>query len=158
MRFLPEHIEERLRAEITERDMVLLEVKRRGEQGMTIVEVIIDSERGIGLDEITALARWTGELLDEATEALPGHYKLEVSSGGLDRPLEHLWQYRKNVGRLIKLTYDDGDVRKTELFQLVGVDDAGISVAPKRDRPKTPPEPIAIPFDRVVRAVIEPQF
>ncbi|MDB5034228.1 MAG: hypothetical protein JWQ98_1469 [Chlorobi bacterium] len=158
MRFLPEHIEERLRAEVAGRGLVLLEVKRRGEQGTTVVEVIVDSEQAIGLDELTSLARWTGELFDEAAEAIPGHYKLEISSGGLDRPLEHLWQYRKNVGRLIKLTYDDGETRKTELFQLVGVDDAGLSVALKNNRSKAPVEPVAIPFDRVVRAVIEPQF
>lgn len=159
MSFLPEHIEGRLRDEIDRRGMVLLELKRRGERGSTILEIIVDSEEGINLDAITELSRWTSALLDEAEESLPGRYKLEVSSGGLDRPFEHLWQYRKNVGRLLKVTFDGEDgTRKTEIFRLVAVNDDSLTVEPKVAKGKAAPEPVSLPLDRIKRAVVEPQF
>jgi ribosome maturation factor RimP len=159
MSFLPENIEERMRDEIARRGMVLLDLKRRGERGSTVLEVIVDSEEGVKLDAITELSRWISALLDEAEELLPGRYKLEVSSAGLDRPLEHLWQYRKNVGRLLKVTFDDEEgTRKTELFRLVEVNEGSLLVELKALKAKVAPVPFAIPLDRVKRAVVEPQF
>ena len=162
MSFLPEHIEARLRDEVARRGLVLLDLKRRGERGTTVIEIVIDSEAGVKLDDLTELSRWTSALFDEAEEEIPGRYKLEVTSAGLDRPLEHLWQYRKNVGRLLKLTFEDeSGMRKTELFRLSAVDDDSLSVTPKSQkngRSKVAEEPIVIPLSRVVRAIIEPQF
>ncbi len=160
MTFLPETIETRLREEISRREMVLLELKRRGERGSTIVEVIVDSEAGVKLDDLAKLSRWISELFEEIDDDIPGRYKLEVSSAGLDRPLEHLWQYRKNIGRLLKLTFEDvdGGVRKTEIFRLLDLDDLSLTLVPKSAKPKSVEEPVVIPFERVVRAVIEPQF
>ncbi len=159
MSFLPEHIEARLRDEITRRGLVLLDLKRRGERGSSILEIVIDSEAGVKLDDLTELSRWTSELLDEADESLPGRYKLEVSSGGLDRPLEHLWQYRKNVGRFLKVTFDnDEGISRTELVRLVEVSDNSLLVEPKAGKPKAAAEAFTISLDRVKRAIVEPQF
>jgi len=159
MSFLPEHIETRLRDEIARRGMLLLDLKRRGERGTTVVEVVVDSEDGVKLDDLTELSRWTSELFDEAEDEIPGRYRLEVSSAGLDRPLEHLWQYRKNLGRLIKLTFDDDSgTRKTELFRLIDLHDGVLTVTPKKKLAKGEEEQIAIPLSQVIRAVVEPQF
>ena len=160
MTFLPEHIETRLREEIARRGMVLLDLKRRGERGTTVLEVVVDSEDGVKLDDLTELSRWTSALLDEDEEAIPGRYKLEVSSAGLDRPLEHLWQYRKNFGRLIKLTFDDeSGTRKTELFRLIDLHDDMLTVAPAKKKPVKGEEVhISIPLAQVARAIVEPQF
>jgi ribosome maturation factor RimP len=139
--------------------MLLLDLKRRGERGTTVVEVVVDSEDGVKLDDLTELSRWTSELFDEAEDEIPGRYRLEVSSAGLDRPLEHLWQYRKNLGRLIKLTFDDDSgTRKTELFRLIDLHDGVLTVTPKKKLAKGEEEQIAIPLSQVIRAVVEPQF
>jgi ribosome maturation factor RimP len=159
MSFLPEHIEARLREEIERRGLTLLDLKRRGERGTTVIEIVVDSEEGVKLDDLTELSRWTSALFDEIEDAIPGRYKLEVSSGGLDRPLEHLWQYRKNLGRLIKLTFDDeAGTRKTELFRLIDLHDDMLTVTPKKKVSKGAEEHLVIPLSRVTRAVIEPQF
>ncbi len=139
--------------------MILLELKRRGERGTSVIEVIVDSESGVKLDEITELSRWTGALLDEAEESIPGRYRLEVSSAGLDRPLEHRWQYSKNIGRLLKLTYDDetGN-RATGLFELVDLDGDMLILQPRNAKGKSTPLPTSVRLEHVVRAVVEPQF
>lgn len=158
MGVLPAHIEQQVREETARRGMILLEVKRRGERGSSILEIVVDSESGVKLDELTELSRWIGALLDEGESALPGRYKLEVSSAGLDRPLEHVWQYRKNVGRLVKLTFDDEQgVRSTGLFTLAGVADDGIVVSPRR-KGRAAAEPVRVPFAHVACAVIEPDI
>lgn len=159
MGFLPEHIESRLREETERRGMVLLELKRRGERGTTVLEIIVDSESGINLDELAELSRWTSALLDEAEDEIPGRYRLDVSSAGLDRPLEYLWQYRKNISRLLKITFEDDKAgRTTELFRLVNVEEGALVLEPGNVRGKKPAEPLVLPLDRVKRAVVEPQF
>lgn len=159
MSFLPEHIESRLREEIERRGLHLLDLKRRGERGTTVIEIVVDGEEGVTLDMLSQLSRFAALLLDEEEDAIPGRYKLEVSSAGLDRPLEHLWQYRKNIGRLVKLVFDDeSGKRLVEIFRLTDIADGSLIVEPKIKRPKSTPEPIAIPLERIARATIEPQF
>jgi ribosome maturation factor RimP len=90
---------------------------------------------------------------------LPGRYRLEVSSAGLDRPLEYAWQYQKNIGRLIKITFDDDNgIRKTELFRLRDVSDNAVLVGPKSEQKKKVVEPLTIPLTRITKATIEPEF
>ena len=161
MGVLPDDIEERLRQEVERRGLVLLELRRRGQRNSSVLEVIVDSETGVALDELAELSRWVGALLDTAEEALPGRYRLEVSSGGLDRPLEHEWQYRKNIGRLLKVTFDDETgARRTEIVRLTDTNPEGITVEPAKSRGKAKPlpEPLTIPLERITRTIIEPEI
>jgi ribosome maturation factor RimP len=162
MNVLPDTIVTLLHQEIDRRGLTLLELKRRGQRNTTVVEVIVDSEQGVGIDELAELNRWIGALLDEHEEAIAGRYRLEVSSAGLDRPLEHDWQYRKNIGRLLKLTYDDEAGRsRTDIYRLVGIDDTTLSLSPKATGKKgrsAEGEVITIPRERIRRAVIEVEF
>ena len=52
----------------------------------SLLRVYIDHERGITLDDCTAVSHQLSGVLD-VEDPLPGHYDLEVSSPGLDRPL-----------------------------------------------------------------------
>lgn len=159
MRLLPEDIESRLRTEIALRGLVLLDLKQRGERGSSILEVVVDGERQVTLDELADVARWMGEQLDEVADSLPGRYRLEVTSPGLDRPLEHLWQYRKNIGRQVKLTLEEGKgTRSTALYRLLDVVGADLSVQPIVQRGAKGAEVAIIPLSRIVCAVVEPQI
>jgi len=159
---LPIRIEARLREEIGRRGLILLEVGRRGKGGTSVIEVIVDSERGATLDELTDLARWTSTLLDEAESDLPGRYRLEVTTPGLDRPLEHLWQYRKNIGRLLKLVYDVEGTRATRRFRLLDVTDTALiaEAAPDKRRPgaTSAGDVHTVPFESIVQATVEPEI
>lgn len=56
-----------------------------------ILRLFIDSDKpgGIGIDDCTKVSRWVSDLLDGSgiSDTIPGAYRLEVSSPGLDRPL-----------------------------------------------------------------------
>jgi ribosome maturation factor RimP len=50
------------------------------------VRVLVDRQGGVDLDAITSATRAVSRALDEA-DPIEGHYTLEVSSPGLERPL-----------------------------------------------------------------------
>lgn len=50
------------------------------------VRVLVDREGGVDLEAVTAATRALSRALDEA-DPIDGHYTLEVSSPGLERPL-----------------------------------------------------------------------
>ena len=70
----------------------------------SIVRIYIDSGAGVGLKDCETVSREVAALLD-VEDPIPGHYSLEVSSPGLDRPLftvEHFQQFtgtKKGPGR-----------------------------------------------------------
>ncbi|GAA4702405.1 ribosome maturation factor RimP [Phytohabitans rumicis] len=83
-----------------------LAVSRAGRRHL--VRVTVDGDRGVSLDDIADVSRAVSAALDAAEEAdgdlLPGEYELEVSSRGVDRPLTLPRHWRRNAGRLVKVT------------------------------------------------------
>ncbi|MBK1717511.1 ribosome maturation factor RimP [Thiocystis violacea] len=67
-------------------ELVAVEFFQRGGSGATLRVYIDQPERGITLDDCTAVSHQLSGVLD-VEDPLPGHYDLEVSSPGLDRPL-----------------------------------------------------------------------
>ncbi|MEH1128065.1 ribosome maturation factor RimP [Micromonospora sp. CPCC 206061] len=73
-----------------------------------VVRVAIDGDGGVSLDAIADVSRAMSAALDAAEEAegdlLPGEYELEVGSRGVSRPLSLPRHWRRNTGRLVKVT------------------------------------------------------
>ncbi len=59
----------------------------------------------MSLADCEAISRQLSDSLD-AHETLSGHYMLEVSSPGLNRPLRKLEHFERVVGRRVKVTLD----------------------------------------------------
>lgn len=163
---LPEYIEEQIRRIVEATDLILLEVVRRGQTNSTVIEVIVDSEHGANLDSLAELSRQIGQFLDGEEDSIKGRYRLEVSTPGLDRPLQHDWQYRKNLGRLVNVTYQDDEQGKTTaLFRLLEADGEKLQLqkAAKGKSGKSVkkgplPEPITLPLSVIERVVVEPEL
>ncbi|MBZ0264188.1 hypothetical protein K8I28_05930 [bacterium] len=87
----------------------LLDVQLRGGRGRIGFAIILDhTERGITLKECTMFSRQIEELLDMA-ENFPREYALEVTSPGVGHPLRYDWQFRKNIGRKLKINLVEVD-------------------------------------------------
>lgn len=72
------------------------------EGGQSSLRLYIDKVGGVTLTDCTSVSRQVGAVLD--VEALvPGHYCLEVSSPGLNRPLFNVEQYQQFIGRQISV-------------------------------------------------------
>jgi ribosome maturation factor RimP len=68
----------------------------------SLLRVYIGHERGIDLDDCTAVSHQLSGVLD-VEDPLPGNYDLEVSSPGLDRPLFTLEQIQRFRGHRVRV-------------------------------------------------------
>ena len=75
-----------------------------------LVRVVVDKDGGVTLDDIAETTRLLSQRLD-ADDDLMGEmsYTLEVTSPGTDRPLTAVRHWRRNIGRLVKVTPHEGE-------------------------------------------------
>jgi ribosome maturation factor RimP len=104
-------------------DLEEIEVSRAGRR--SVLRVVVDSDEGVELDTCAELSRAISTKLDESDVMGDGEYVLEVSSPGADRPLSQHRHYVRAIGRLVKLTLNEGG----ELIaRVLGVDDEGLDL------------------------------
>ena len=77
------------------------------------INVSIDGDNGITIDDCIALSRYIESHLNRDEE----DFELNVASAGLDSPLKLIRQYKKNVGRGLKVEITDGSIRQGELLE-----------------------------------------
>jgi ribosome maturation factor RimP len=103
MRSAPESLIELLKpvVESLGYELVGIELFDRGALGR-VLRVFIDSEAGITVDDCGSVSHQISGVLD-VEDPISGHYDLEVSSPGLDRPLffpEHFERFKGSTARL----------------------------------------------------------
>jgi ribosome maturation factor RimP len=96
--------------------LILEEVQVQTPGKHRFVTIIVDSETGLNLDQVTDASRLIGEALDSANFMGETPYTLEVTSPGVDRPLTAPRHWRKNIDRLVKVTKSDGEVFKARIL------------------------------------------
>jgi len=72
-----------------------------------LLRVVVDSDRGVSLDDAAAISRKLSAALDATPVMGDFPYTLEVSSPGVDRPLTDPRHWRRAVGRLVQVTAAD---------------------------------------------------
>ena len=75
-----------------------------------LLRVVVDSDRGVSLDDAAAVSRELSAALDSVAVMGDFPYTLEVSSPGVDRPLTDPRHWRRAVGRLVQVTVTDSGV------------------------------------------------
>jgi len=117
----------------------------------SILRVYIDKESGIMVEDCVAVSRQLTGLL-EVEDPIKGHYDLEVSSPGMDRPLFTPEQFKKVIGKTIKLRlYERYNDRKRFSGILKAVDDEEVVINCDNEEYK-------VPFRLIDRARLVPQF
>ncbi len=86
-----------------------------------VVQVFVDTDTGIMVDQCAHISRLLATMLEEQ-DVMPGPYELLVSSPGLERPLKHLRQVQKNVGRKFRMRIRGGSEEHVLEAVLVAVD------------------------------------
>jgi ribosome maturation factor RimP len=124
----------------------LIDVMVRNEKGARVVLAFIDAEDAVTTDLCADISRDVATALDEQN-LFDGRYRLEVSSPGADRPLEHPWQYRKHIGRRLSVTVHEMGKNEEKVGVFVSMDETGIVL---ETDPKN--ETLTIPFDAIVTA------
>ncbi|MBR4301705.1 MAG: ribosome assembly cofactor RimP [Bacteroidales bacterium] len=77
------------------------------------INISIDGDNGITIDDCIELSRHVEGHLNRDVE----DFELNVASAGLDCPLKMVRQYKKNVGRSLKVETADGNTRQGELLE-----------------------------------------
>tara|TARA_B100001765_G_C19357529_1_gene273218 strand:- start:196 stop:618 length:423 start_codon:yes stop_codon:yes gene_type:complete len=85
-------------ADIMPKDLVLIDL----EQDKSSIRIIVDSVKSVDLDTTAYIAKKIRNS-ESLNKYLPEDFQLEVSSPGIDSPLTHPFQYKKNIGRQLKI-------------------------------------------------------
>lgn len=75
------------------------------------IMVTLDGDNGVTLQDCIDVSRAIEHNLDREEE----DFSLEVASAGAASPLQQPRQYKKNVGRTVKITTKTGEVMEAEL-------------------------------------------
>jgi ribosome maturation factor RimP len=109
---------------------------------------VVDADGGVDLDRCAELSRVLGSALD-ATDVLgDSPYTLEVSSRGVSRPLQLPRHWRRNVGRLVRVTLAGGD---DVVGRIRAADDAGVEMDVDGSARR-------LPFDAIGSARVQVEF
>jgi ribosome maturation factor RimP len=72
-----------------------------------LLRVVVDSDRGVSLDDAAVVSRDVSAALDAVAVMGDFPYTLEVSSPGVDRPLTDIRHWRRAAGRLVRVPVAD---------------------------------------------------
>ena len=96
-------------------EVFLIEVKSTPGNKITL---LLDADNGITIEKCTNINRALYKYIEETGLFPDGNFTLEVSSPGVDRPLQLYRQYIKNIGRKVEALYNDGTKVEGKLDQV----------------------------------------
>lgn len=129
----------------------LILAERTGSHENGILRLYIDGPLGISIDDCSKVSRQVSALLD-VEDPVSGHYSLEVSSPGSDRPLVTPDHYRCYVGQRVKITTSRHiDGRRRFGGQLEAVTDESVVV-------DVDGEAYELPFSEIESGRLNPDF
>ena len=139
------------------RDMVevdgveLVHVEYQPEGSSSVLRIYIDRPGGVGLQDCERVSRHASTLLDEEGFSLR-RYVLEVSSPGIERPLFREADYRRFVGKEIRLITTEMIEGRRKFTGLIRTCSGGIL------KLEFDGETVQIPFSKIRKANLVHQF
>ena len=136
--------------EISEKNnLLLLEVLFRGTEKNRVIEIFIDGEDNLTADDCARISREINEVI-EKNEFLDSAYRLDVSTPGVDRPLEYLKQYKKHINRKFEVRYKSGGNKKDITAKLVKIEEDNLYFYSDREQ--------VIKFEDIIKAKVLVSF
>lgn len=127
-----------------------------------VVELCVDTEtvEGLSLDDIVSLSEELSALLD-GKDMGTDPYILQVTSPGIERPLDkpHLWL--RNRGHLVDITLQDGTTLSGRIGTVSDEDVAIVTAAPTKKGQPIKLKGIkvrVVAFEEVVNATVQIEF
>lgn len=137
-------------------DLFVVKVQVSDNPAKPKVTVILDGDNGIGIDECAMVSRRLANRM-EAAFGEEASYVLEVTSPGADQPLTSDRQYKRHVGRKLKLVLKDGS-EKTGTLEEVTVDGITITEEIKEKSKKVTLAPAQVNFTDIAKTNIVISF
>src|SRR5213075_2689705 len=99
---LPERVEQQIEKIVSAEGLELVQVEYRRQGRGFLLRVDIDKEGGVMLADCELVSHQVSAFLD-VEDVVPAEYELQVSSPGLDRKFYKESDYRKFIGRLVRV-------------------------------------------------------
>lgn len=122
----------------------VVDVVRGASNKKTKVSVFLDADSSVSIEKCAEVSRYITNKVEEDLN-FEDAYIIEVSSAGLDRPLQLLRQYVKNIGRKVEVLLKDG---KVLTGKLEAVDDDEIKIITSKTK-KQPEEQILVNISNI---------
>ncbi|AFL83220.1 hypothetical protein Belba_0563 [Belliella baltica DSM 15883] len=149
-------IEEIVEKHLPDQEHFVVEVQLIENASKPQLKILIDADQGVSIETCAFISRQVGEEI-EAKELLSDAYVLEVSSPGVDYPLNSKRQYLKNVGRKLKVTLIDGRETEGQLLS-VGPSDIKLKVVKKEKGKKATEEELEITLEEIKKSIVLVSF
>jgi ribosome maturation factor RimP len=148
---IAQRVREIVQPVLKDTDIELVEVRFLVERGRQILRLSIDKPGGVDLADCSTVSREVSVLLD-VHNVFPKRYTLEVSSPGLDRPLEEPSDFKRNLGRLIRVSLRKSSEGAAELVGKLE------SCRGEVIRLEVGGKIVSVPLDNIVKAKLEPRL
>ncbi|MDE2704483.1 MAG: ribosome maturation factor RimP [Gemmatimonadota bacterium] len=99
---------------VREHGAELVDIELSGVRGNQLVRLLVHKNCGVTLATCESISREVADLFD-IEDPIAGRYRLEVTSPGLDRPLETDGDFTRAQGRLLKVVLTSGQAVKGRL-------------------------------------------
>lgn len=96
-------------------DMFIVNIKNKPTNN---IKLFIDADGGMPISKCADVNRKLYKLIEESAIFPDGDFSLEVSSPGVDEPLVFDRQYKKNIGRKVLVTLNDGSEQLGKLAEV----------------------------------------
>lgn len=101
---IQQKIEEALVPILATRDAYCVYVHVHNERRGKLVQVYVDTDEGITIEACAQISRELSSVIN-ANSLIHGTYRIEVSSPGVGQPLRLLRQYRKRLGKKMRIKH-----------------------------------------------------
>jgi ribosome maturation factor RimP len=95
-------------------DMFIVSIKNKPTNN---IKLFIDADSGMPISRCAEINRKLYKQIEESAIFPDGDFSLEVSSPGIDEPLVFERQYKKNVGRKVLVTLNDGTEQMGKMLE-----------------------------------------
>lgn len=129
----------------------LIEIEHVPNPKHGILRLYIDKEDGVTIDDCSDVSEQISALLD-VEEPIRGHFNLEISSPGMDRPLTRVKDFQRFAGSLVKLkTLKPMDGQRNFKGRILEANEDVLVI-------ETDTEEISVPMNAIEKARLVPEF
>jgi ribosome maturation factor RimP len=151
MKQAPRHLQDIIEPVVESIGYELVGIEYIRQPKNNLLRLYIDSEQGITLDDCERVSGQVSAVLD-VEDPIKGHYTLEVSSPGLDRPLfkpEHFQRFAGHKARVRLGVSVDGRRKFSGVLQ--GMDDGNVVMLVDGNE-------VRLPVNDIEQARLVPEF
>jgi len=141
---LPSHVLELAERAASTHGVEVLELKLRGQGRGRVLSVILDADGPVEADVVERVSKDLSRALDQA-DPLQGSYTLEVTTPGLERPLQSARDFRRQRGHEVSIVR--GGVASSVQGVVLDADDQAVTLDVDGSQ-------VQVPLSDVVRGTV----